>query len=150
MILGLLAVILSNGLGIFWPHRLEQLTLRTARSLSWRAGPAPGDPEPWPARLHLKNYRLQLKVGNRDLHGLDFRWVNEADVAKRETPAGLFLVERSEYGPLIGTPVRMAGTEGGMQHLAPTRCARGFRSSWRGPPRPRRGEGDREGRDRCR
>ncbi|MFN8094910.1 MAG: phosphate ABC transporter permease PstA [Vicinamibacteria bacterium] len=107
MILGLLAVILSNGLGIFWPHRLEQLTLRDGTLVAGelvqrQAIPNPGQPD------HPKNYRLQLKVGNRDLYGLDFRWVNEADVAKRETPAGLFLVERSEYGPLIGTPVRMA------------------------------------------
>jgi phosphate transport system permease protein len=106
MILGLLAVILSNGLGIFWPSRIEQLTLKDGSVLAGepveRQGiPNPGQPD------HLKNHRLQLKVGNRDLYGIDFRWVNESEIAKREQPAGLYLVERSEYGPLIGTPERI-------------------------------------------
>jgi phosphate transport system permease protein len=106
MILGLLLVILTNGLGIFWPARIEQLTLKDGSILAGeptqrQAIPNPGKPD------HLKEHRLQLKVGNRDLYGIDFRWVDEADIAKREEPKGLYLVERSEYGPLIGTPVRV-------------------------------------------
>ncbi len=66
-----------------------------------QAIPNPGQPD------HLKKHRLQLKVGNRDLYGIDFRWVNESEIAKREEPAGLYLVERSEYGPLIGTPAKI-------------------------------------------
>ena len=38
MILGLLAVILSNGLGIFWPSRIEQLTLKDGIGARRRAG----------------------------------------------------------------------------------------------------------------
>jgi phosphate transport system permease protein len=106
MILGMLAVILTNGLGIFWPSRIEQLTLKDGSLLAGepvqrQAIPNPGQPD------NLKNYRLQLKVGNRDLYGIDFRWVNESEVAKKSEPAGLFLVERSEYGPLIGTPLKI-------------------------------------------
>jgi phosphate transport system permease protein len=48
-----------------------------------------------------------LRTGNRDLYGFDFSWVNESDIVKRERPEGIFFVERSEYGPLIGTPVRI-------------------------------------------
>ena len=106
MILGLLAVILTNGLGIFWPSRIEQLTLKDGSLLAGepvqrQAIPNPGQPD------NLKNYRLQLKVGNRDLYGIDFRWVNESEIAKQDEPAGLYLVERSEYGPLIGTPLKI-------------------------------------------
>ena len=112
MILGLLAVILSNGLGIFWPQPIELVTLKDGSRLAGelvqrQAIPNPGQPD------HLKKHRLQLKVGNRDLYGLDFRWVDEADVAKREMPRELFLVERSEYGPFIGTPVKIV--EGGKE-----------------------------------
>ncbi len=107
MIIGLLAVILSNGLGIFWPQQIELVTLKDGARVAGemvqrQAIPNPGQPD------HLKKHRLQLKVGNRDLYGVDFRWIDEADVAKRETPRELFLVERSEYGPFIGTPVRIA------------------------------------------
>ncbi len=106
MILGLLAVILFNGLGIFWPQRLERLTLKdgslvagepTQRQVIPGSGAA-GQP---------KAYRVQLKVGNRDLYGADFRWIDEAQIASRDWPADLFLVERSEYGVLIGVPVRV-------------------------------------------
>jgi phosphate transport system permease protein len=106
MILGLLAVILSNGLGIFWPSPIEQLTLKDGAVLAGepvqrQAIPNPGQPD------HLEKHRLQLKVGNRDLYGFDFKWVNEAEIAKREEPQELYFVERSEYGPLIATPVRV-------------------------------------------
>jgi ABC-type phosphate transport system auxiliary subunit len=106
MILGLLAVILTNGLGIFWPSPIEQVTLRdgsvfAGEPMQRQAIPNPGQAD------HLQKFRLQLKVGNRDLYGFDFKWFDEADVAKREQPQGLYLVERSEYGPLIGAPVRV-------------------------------------------
>jgi phosphate transport system permease protein len=106
MILGLLVVILTNGLGLFWPSRIEKVTLEDGSVLAGepvqrQAIPDPGHPD------HLKSFRLQFKVANRDLYGADFRWVNEADVARREEPKGFYLVERSEYGPLIGTPERL-------------------------------------------
>jgi len=110
MILGLLLVILTKGLGIFWPSRIEQLTLKDASVLAGepvqrQAIPNPGQPD------NLEKHRVQLKVGNRDLYGFDFKWVDESEIAKREEPAGLYLVERSEYGPLIGTPVRVVEGE---------------------------------------
>jgi phosphate transport system permease protein len=106
MILGLLAVILTNGLGIFWPSRIEQLTLKDASVIAGepiqrQAIPNPGQPD------DLEKHRVQLKVGNRDLYGFDFKWVDESQIAKTEEPAGLYLVERSEYGPLIGTPAKV-------------------------------------------
>ena len=106
MILGLLAVILTNGLGIFWPSPIEQVThvdgsVFAGEPMQRQAIPNPGQPD------HLQKHRLQLKVGNRDLYGFDFKWFDEADIAKRERPQGLYLVERSEYGPLIGAPVRV-------------------------------------------
>ena len=109
MIFGLLGVILVNGLGIFWPKAVEKVTIKDgtvwAGELAQRqAIPNPGEPD------HLEKYRLQLKVGNRDLYGFDFNWVNESEIASRERPPGVFLVERSEYGPLIGTPIAI--TEG--------------------------------------
>jgi phosphate transport system permease protein len=110
MILGLLAVILTNGLGIFWPSRIEQLTLKDGSVLAGepvqrQAIPNPGQPD------DLERYRVQLKVGNRDLYGFDFKWVDESAVARREEPLGLYLVERTEYGPLVGTPVKIVEAE---------------------------------------
>ncbi len=55
----------------------------------------------------LQRRRLQLRVGNRDLYGFDFRWIDESEIVSRTEPNGLYLVERREYGPLIGSPVRI-------------------------------------------
>ena len=50
-------------------------------------------------------------MGNRDLFGADFRWVDETDIASRSEPAEATYVERREYGPLIGTPQRLLDGE---------------------------------------
>ncbi len=112
MIGGLIAVILTNGLGFFWPRPLEQFTLkdgsmRLAEVSGHEGIPNPGHPD------HLLNKRTLLKVGNRDLLGVDFEWVNDAEIAERKKPADAWFVERREYGPFLGFPVRMneAGRE---------------------------------------
>jgi phosphate transport system permease protein len=110
MITGLVAVILANGLGFFWPDRLVRFTLADGSVLLGEVVdrepiPEPGTPE------HETRHRLQLKVGNRDLFGFDFKWVDEDQIAAREAPEPVVYVERREYGPLLGTPVRL--TDGG-------------------------------------
>ncbi len=110
MIGGLIAIILTNGLGFFWPRPLVQFTLkdgskRLAEVSAHEGIPNPGHPD------HLINKRTLLKVGNRDLLGIDFEWVNDAEMVKRETPTDAWLVERREYGPFLGFPVRIS--EGG-------------------------------------
>ena len=118
-----------------------------------RAGAAAGDPRPRASPDHLKRHRVQLKVGNRDLYGVDFRWIDEdADRQQREQPAGLFLVERSEYGPLIGD----AGHGSSRATRRPRSGAGGGRGAAAAAARRRAAEdraapdGAREGRDRRR
>jgi phosphate transport system permease protein len=99
---GLIAVILTNGLGLFWPRPLHKATLRDGTVLlgermTREPIPDPGNPE------HLKHHRVQLKVGNRDL-GADFRWVTDDEVASWEKPGDAVSVERREYGPFFGFP----------------------------------------------
>jgi len=109
MIAGMIALILTKGLGFFWPVPVALVTLRDGTVLmgevSAREGiPAPGTPE------HLKRRRLQLKLGNRDLTGVDFRWVDESDIARTDYPEDAVYVERREYGPFIGRATKL--TEG--------------------------------------
>jgi phosphate transport system permease protein len=56
--------------------------------------PVPGKPG---------QYRVKLKVANRDLYGADFRWIDEDQIARREYPAQLAVIDRTEWGALIGT-----------------------------------------------
>jgi len=106
MIIGLIAVILVNGLGSFWPDPLVKLKLKDGgvflgEVVDREPIPHPGTPE------HNQRHRLQLKVGNRDLLGFDFKWIDEDDIVARERPSDAVYIERREYGPLLGTPVRL-------------------------------------------
>jgi phosphate transport system permease protein len=103
MIAGLIAIILVNGLTFFWPAPLEEVSLRDGgiflgEVVNREAIPDPGHPD------HLKKHRILLRLGNRDLYGSDFKWINEEEIATRERPTGVYFVERREYGPLLGTP----------------------------------------------
>jgi phosphate transport system permease protein len=99
----LLGIILVNGLGFFWPAPLEQVALKDGgvflgEVVAREAIPDPGHDE------HLRRHRIQLRVGNRDLYGFDFKWIDEAAIESRRRPQDAFFVERREYGPLIAEP----------------------------------------------
>ena len=103
MIVGLIGVILVNGLSFFWPAPLVQVTLKDGgvflgEMVNREAIPNPGHPD------HLARQRIQLRLGNRDLLGFDFKWIDEDQIAKRDAPPQAWFVERREYGPLLGTP----------------------------------------------
>ena len=106
MIVGMVGLILVNGLGFFWPRPLVRVTLNDGTVLlgeiAAREGiPKPGTPE------HLKRMRVQMKVGNRDFSGADFRWIDEADIKEQTRPREAVYLERREYGPFLGTPMRL-------------------------------------------
>jgi phosphate transport system permease protein len=108
MITGMIGLILVNGLGFFWPKPLHRLTLADGATVlgevvAHEAGVRHGTDARQPDRI-------QVKVGNRDLFGADFRWIDEPDIKARSVPSEAIYVERREYGPFIGTPVRL--TEG--------------------------------------
>ena len=103
MVAGLVILVLANGLGFFWPSPIVRLTLTDGTELMGQVTqrekiPQPGAPPGTPDR-----YRIQVKVGNRDLYGADFVWVDDAKIARRDLPADAALIERWEWGNLYGT-----------------------------------------------
>ena len=97
MVAGLVGLILSSGLGFFWPREVVRLTLADGNVMTGQIDQR----EQIPARPG--QYRVKLKVANRDLYGADFQWVEEAKIAGREYPPDAVVVERTEWGLLIGT-----------------------------------------------
>jgi phosphate transport system permease protein len=118
MIAGLILVILANGLSFFWPKPLEQVTLKDGTILLGELMGREAIPTPGEAEQSVK-HRIQLRLGNRDLSGTDFRWVDEAEIAARDAPRDAFFVERREYGPLIGVPVLVKQGEKTLAEGAP-------------------------------
>ena len=47
-------------------------------------------------------HRIQLKVGNRDIYGLDFRWVDEDQITSQSQPKEVLSIERQEWGNFFG------------------------------------------------
>jgi phosphate transport system permease protein len=63
-------------------------------------------------------HRVQLKVGNRELSGADFEWIDESEILKRSTPSDLVQVVRSEYGDAFGRIVEAFAADGASVDVA--------------------------------
>lgn len=102
MIGGLLVLIMVNGMGYFWPKDLIQFTLKDGSVVlgEWVATETIPDLES--TNKPKGHERIQLKVGNRDLYGLDFRWVDQADILNEQYPSDVLAFERREWGNFYG------------------------------------------------
>ncbi|MEX2147364.1 MAG: phosphate ABC transporter permease PstA [Candidatus Rokuibacteriota bacterium] len=96
MVLGLVGIILQNALGFFWPADVLRATLRDGTVLT-------GQVVQRERRPGTAEWRTKLKVANRDLYGADFVWVDDSQIAARAYPPAVAVVERTEWGLLIGT-----------------------------------------------
>jgi len=115
MIGGLLIIIMINGMGYFWPKDLIQFTLKDGSVVlgEWVATETIPDSES--ADKPKGNERIQLKIGNRDLYGLDFRWVDQTDIVNEQFPSDVLAFERREWGNFYG---RIKGIQEGEILLA--------------------------------
>ena len=118
-VFGLIYLIAVNGLPHFWPARIAEIDYRDAdgarqiligemvdRELKTGAELASGD-----------EAQVLMKLGNRDIYGLDFRWVSERGITHIEYPREIIAVEREEWGNLYGY---LAGVEEGGRRVAST------------------------------
>jgi phosphate transport system permease protein len=97
LVAGLIALILVNGLGFFWPGDVARIRLADGAVVTGQIV----EREPVPTRPG--QYRIKVKVANRDLYGADFRWIDESQIAGRSYPREVAVIERTEWGLLIGT-----------------------------------------------
>jgi phosphate transport system permease protein len=97
MVAGLVGIIMVNALGYFWPAALLRATLDDGKTVTGHVVERERIPGP------AGGFRIKLQIGNRDLSGADFVWIDEARIARRDFPPEVALIERVEWGPLIGT-----------------------------------------------
>ena len=102
MIGGLLMLIMVNGMGYFWPKDLIQFTLSDGTIVLGEWVGSEKIPETETVDKPKGHQRIQLKIGNRDLYGLDFRWVDQADIVDEAFPADVLAFERREWGNFYG------------------------------------------------
>ena len=102
LIAGLLTLIFINGMGYFWPKDLVQLTLKDGTQALGEMVDTQHIPGTVSTEFPEGQTRIQLKVGNRDLYGLDFRWIDEEDIVQRAWPQDVGAFERREWGNFYG------------------------------------------------
>ncbi len=113
MVVFLLGLILWNGVTVFWPKPVAQLTLRA--DSPFLAGPETGlAGEIVKERIRvgqaddappMKEY--QLFIANRDAYGASFKYVDAGQIKAIHYPKDLIVIERMEYGDAIGYPVQI-------------------------------------------
>lgn len=114
MVVGLLLLILCQGLAVFWPRPLVELQVKgpdgkpetmvgEVRKIQAHHS---ADPNEKPSKEWL------LYLGNKDANGNAFRYVNEQDIISQSRPADWFVAERTTYGNAIFRPVSLATTDG--------------------------------------
>jgi len=102
MVAFIILVILFKGLGFFWPRNLTEVKLKSGKILLGEIWETDFRYEQDESGKEFKIWELQLKIGNRDLYGADFRWIDESNIQQRSDPPFATTFERMEYGNFYG------------------------------------------------
>jgi phosphate transport system permease protein len=127
MVFGLLLLIIINGLGYFWTSNIVDLTLKGGQHVMGQLAGREVIPRSITPDHPEGKGRLRIKIGNRDLYGLDFKWVNEDQIVSQAYPTDTVLLERREWGNMYarvkavykGETLQAEGNEEGWIALAP-------------------------------
>ncbi|MEM7468630.1 MAG: phosphate ABC transporter permease PstA [Pseudomonadota bacterium] len=113
MVFGLLALIALRGLGHYWPAEVAAFKLTNPDGQSQTLLGTIVDEEQVtaqrvrdtgvavPENVNLVT-RYLIKVGNRDITGADFVWINELAISEISVPANALVLEREEWGNFYG------------------------------------------------
>lgn len=113
LVCGLLGLIAVRGLGHFWPKDVAEFNYRDKDGSEQTIIGEIIDTETISARRALdagyhvdgkaeKYVQSQIKSGNRDVTGMDFRWVLRDNISNLRYPAELMTIERREWGNFYG------------------------------------------------
>jgi len=114
MVLGLLLLIAVHGLSHFWPSPVWEFQYRSAggdvqqlvgqirETERISASQLRDAGETVDEDVDGMVERQLLKTGNRDISGLDFRWILSAAVSELSSPGNLIVLERLEWGDFYG------------------------------------------------
>jgi phosphate transport system permease protein len=113
MIVGVLGLIVVRGIGHFWPAQVTRFSYQEDNAQVKTLFAEIVDTSVTPAAAaKISGYKMadneealvqyQIKTGNRDVTGADFRWLQERNIKSQDQPADLMVVERREWGNFYG------------------------------------------------
>ncbi len=95
MIIGLVGMIITQGLSTFWPRAIERVTLNDGTVFLGVPTKTADEPP-----------QVMYRTGNRDIGTSPFRWVNESDIESVERPEYAVMLERETWNVWLGMPDR--------------------------------------------
>ena len=101
-IFALLFLIASKGLGFFWPSDIALVEINNGQKYLGQISGREKIRNPSNVEEDSTRTRIQLKVGNRDIYGFDFKWIDEDKIKAITYPNNAFLIERLEWGNMYG------------------------------------------------
>jgi phosphate transport system permease protein len=118
MVVFLIALIVRNGIGVFWPDEVAVIQLRPGSNAGMNGSQTlagrivkkqekiiqiVSKDEKGTDRM-IKDVEWQLFLGNKDIYGLAFKFIDYKDIADMKYPKEIISIERLEYGDGIGYP----------------------------------------------
>ncbi|MFI3188235.1 phosphate ABC transporter, permease protein PstA [Crenothrix sp. D3] len=113
MVVAVLSLVFVRGVGNFWPAQVTQFSYQEeGKPLSIIIGEKV-DTSITPAIMAKSTghkmtddedtlVQYLVKVGNRDVTGADFRWIEERNVKEQSDPESMIVIERREWGNFYG------------------------------------------------
>jgi phosphate transport system permease protein len=126
MVFGLLLVITVNGVEVFWPKRIVQIEIGPGSAFQFMGSKTLiGEIVKRQAKIitDVKEreaaaaagktpIEVQLYVGNKDVYGASFVYLDQDWIARTSSPRDVLRMERIEYGTAIGYPVAITSKNG--------------------------------------
>jgi phosphate transport system permease protein len=110
LVAAILTLLTWNGMSYFWQRDLVEMDLKDGRKILgevWEIEKAAKVKATASQGAEAAIDRIRMKIGNRDVGGLDFVWLDSKDVAVRSRPVGAVLLERLEWGNFYGTMLEL-------------------------------------------
>jgi len=112
MVIGVLSLVTVRGVVHFWPAKVAQFSYRQDGAQQTIIGEIVDTSVTPAAMARSSGYKMadneeslvqyQIKTGNRDVSGTDFRWILARDIQQQDYPADMMVVERREWGNFYG------------------------------------------------
>ena len=108
MVSGLLVLILLKGSDYYYPSKLASVSTVDGKNYLGQIVREEKIPKTdLPDSLRNKSLeRYNLKIANRDIYGLDFKWIEQPEIKSITYPEDAAVIERMEFGNFNGYPVK--------------------------------------------
>jgi phosphate transport system permease protein len=97
LVVVLVAVVLVNGMGVFWPSRVAEFTLTDGSKVLGQSIRSETNPDNGQVNLQIKSANREMSAGRQD-----FRWIAADKIAAEAYPAEVCILERIENGDFFG------------------------------------------------